>query len=96
MLALAGTLAVAFAAARVLQSVDQPGARRWAWTTAALALVQVGTGLLNVVLLAPVWMQIVHLLLADALWIALVLLAANALALPPPLLAPDEPQAVAA
>jgi cytochrome c oxidase assembly protein subunit 15 len=96
MLALAGTLAVAFAAARVLQSRDQPGARRWAWTTAALALVQVGTGLLNVVLLAPVWMQIVHLLLADALWIALVLLAARALALPPPLLAPDEPRAVAA
>jgi heme A synthase len=82
-LALAGTLAVAFASARVLQSTDEPLARRWAWTAAALALVQVGLGLLNVVLLAPVWMQITHLLLADALWIALVLLAARALALAP-------------
>jgi hypothetical protein len=29
---------------------------------------------LNLLLLAPVWMQIVHLLLADLLWIALVVL----------------------
>jgi hypothetical protein len=37
-----------------------------------------------VVLLAPVWLQIVHLLLADALWIAFVLLAVRALSLPVP------------
>jgi hypothetical protein len=30
-------------------------------------------------LLAPVWMQIVHLFLADAVWIALVVLAAATL-----------------
>jgi heme A synthase len=40
---------------------------------------QYGAGLLNVALLAPVWMQIVHLVLADAVWIALVILAASAL-----------------
>jgi hypothetical protein len=34
----------------------------------------------NVWLLAPVWMQITHLLVADLLWIALVLLTASALA----------------
>jgi heme A synthase len=34
---------------------------------------------MNVVLLAPVWMQMLHLLLADLAWIALVLLAASAL-----------------
>jgi len=28
---------------------------------------------------APVWMQLVHLFLADAVWIALILLAASAL-----------------
>ena len=55
-----------------------------------------GAGLLNLVLLAPVWMQIVHLLLADAVWIALVLLAARTLALASPATAPEEPQAVAA
>ncbi len=41
-----------------------------------LVAVQLGAGFLNVLLLAPVWMQIVHLLLADLVWIALVLLAA--------------------
>jgi hypothetical protein len=33
----------------------------------------------NLLLLAPVWMQLVHLLLADLLWIALVLLSAATL-----------------
>jgi len=37
-------------------------------------------GVLNILLLAPVWMQLVHLLVADGLWIAFVLLAASALA----------------
>jgi heme A synthase len=40
-----------------------------------LALAQLAAGAINVILLAPVWMQIMHLLLADSLWIALVLLA---------------------
>jgi heme A synthase len=36
-------------------------------------------GVVNVLLLAPVWMQIVHLLLAGLLWITLVLLCAATL-----------------
>jgi heme a synthase len=40
-----------------------------------LAFAQLAAGAINVLLLAPVWMQITHLLLADSLWIALVLLA---------------------
>jgi heme A synthase len=43
-------------------------------------LAQYGAGLLNVWLLAPIGMQLVHLLFADTVWIALVLLAATALA----------------
>ena len=39
----------------------------------ALVLVQFAAGLLNWVLLAPLGMQIVHLLIADLLWIALVI-----------------------
>ncbi|MCA1592878.1 MAG: COX15/CtaA family protein [Acidobacteria bacterium] len=54
--------------------------KRWAWALVALVLVQFGAGLLNAALLAPVWLQLVHLLLADMLWLALVLLAASALA----------------
>ncbi|MCW5851876.1 MAG: COX15/CtaA family protein [Anaerolineae bacterium] len=48
-----------------------------------LVIVQWVAGAANVALLAPVWMQLLHLLLADLLWIALVLLAAFALAAQP-------------
>jgi heme A synthase len=47
-----------------------------------LYLVQLGAGVVNVVLLAPVWLQLVHLLLADLVWIAFVLFAASAMAVP--------------
>ena len=50
--------------------------RRWARAVVALVAVQFAAGLLNAALLAPVWLQIVHLLLADLLWLALVLLSA--------------------
>lgn len=40
-----------------------------------LVLVQIAVGLLNVALLAPVSLQLVHLLIADATWITLTLLA---------------------
>jgi heme a synthase len=42
-----------------------------------LLLLQYGLGLADVLLLAPVWMQIAHLLGADLLWIALVVLTAR-------------------
>jgi heme a synthase len=48
----------------------------------ALVALELGAGFLNLWLLAPVWMQIAHLLVADLLWIAMVLLAASALARP--------------
>lgn len=41
---------------------------------------QLGLGLLNVVLKAPIPMQMAHLLLADVSWVSLVVLAASALA----------------
>jgi len=45
-----------------------------------LLLVQVAFGALNVALLAPVWLQILHLLVADAAWLAFVLFGAEAIA----------------
>lgn len=48
-----------------------------------LYLVQVGLGFLNIFLMAPVWLQLVHLLVADGIWIALVCLSASALAVEP-------------
>lgn len=47
-------------------------------------VVQLAAGFVNVLLLAPVWMQIVHLLLADLVWISLVLLSASVAAVPVP------------
>jgi cytochrome c oxidase assembly protein subunit 15 len=45
-----------------------------------LVALQIGLGFLNVMLLAPVWLQLLHLLTADALWIAFVIVCAEALA----------------
>jgi heme A synthase len=42
-------------------------------------LAQVGVGLLNVALSAPGWLQLVHLLMAQAVWTAAVLTAASSL-----------------
>jgi heme A synthase len=47
-----------------------------------LVAAQLAAGFANVLLNVPVWMQIVHLLLADLLWIAVVLLSATALTQP--------------
>ena len=45
---------------------------------ALLVVIQLAFGALNILLLAPVWMQIVHLLIANLLWIALVVMALEA------------------
>ena len=44
-----------------------------------LVALQLGVGVVNVLLLAPVWMQIVHLLIADLIWIAFVIASVSAL-----------------
>ena len=53
-----------------------------------LFFAQLIVGGINVLLLAPVWMQLVHLLMADLVWIAFVLLTASALSVPQPEAAP--------
>lgn len=57
-----------------------PLTRRAGRAVAGLLVTQIVAGFINVALLAPVWLQLVHLLLADLLWIALLLFAASALA----------------
>jgi protoheme IX farnesyltransferase len=57
-----------------------PQTRRFGRWLAALFLLELSLGLLNVRLLAPVWMQLVHLLFAYLLWVTIVLLTAAALA----------------
>lgn len=57
-------------------------ARRIGLGLALGACVQVVAGFVNVLLLAPVWMQLTHLALADAVWIGFVLLGAATLGEP--------------
>ncbi len=70
--------ALMFGAARLARGAGST-ARRLARVVAVLSGVQLALGAINVALLAPIWMQMVHLLVADALWIAFVLLGASAL-----------------
>jgi heme A synthase len=73
-----GLLLLAIFAARALR--PSPTVTRLSWTLIALFCAQLIIGAFNVVLKAPVAMQLIHLVVSDAIWIALVLLAANALA----------------
>jgi cytochrome c oxidase assembly protein subunit 15 len=50
---------------------------RWAIALVISVLVQVGVGIANVLFLAPVWLQIVHLFVADVLWVLLVVVSAD-------------------
>jgi heme A synthase len=55
------------------------GVSRWSSALIALVLVQLGAGAINLLLHAPTWLQLVHLLLSDLVWIALLLLGFSAL-----------------
>lgn len=68
-----GVLVLA-AAGLVRASSTSSDAKTCARVVTLLFVAQFGAGLLNLALLAPVVMQIVHLFLADATWIALVLM----------------------
>jgi heme A synthase len=74
--ALAGTWLVFYAAATAGRRPDL-GPR--AWLLLVLVGGQLAAGAANLLLRAPVWMQMLHLALADAVWISLVILCAGVL-----------------
>jgi heme A synthase len=80
-LAAATAVAVVLAARRIAAG-SGPTALRMAGAVTSLTFTQVVLGMLNVFLLAPVWMQLLHLLVADLVWITLILLGASVLARP--------------
>jgi len=71
---------LAFVLAWRMRDSGSPLAARLGGWTCGLVFLQILAGLLNVGLLAPVWMQVVHLLLADLLWIVFLLLGSTVLA----------------
>jgi heme A synthase len=65
-----------WAAAGAMQDGEEGNPLRTAGTrVGVMVFVQVMAGFANIYLLAPIWMQLVHLLIADVLWITVVLLA---------------------
>src|SRR5215468_10503916 len=58
------------------------GVKKWSSALIGLTLLQLGAGAVNLLLHAPTWLQLVHLLLSDLVWIALVLLCCSALRRP--------------
>lgn len=73
--AVAGAALGLFVAWRIRRAQPRTTAAALASALTALLLVQLAVGVTNVALLAPVWMQIVHLLVTDAIWIVAVLMA---------------------
>jgi heme A synthase len=77
-------LVAVVAAGYIFWVVARAARRRGPLSKLTLALVillsaQLGIGIVNVLLLTPVWLQIVHLLVGDVFWIVLVLASANLL-----------------
>jgi heme A synthase len=56
-----------------------PTIKRLSLILGGCLIIQAAAGVTNVLLLAPVWMQIIHLFLADTVWISYILLSASVL-----------------
>jgi heme A synthase len=74
-----GCLAALLAAWHIRKIPENLKTRQIAFSVIGLVLIQLAAGGLNVLLLTPIWMQLVHLFLADLLWLSLILLAASSL-----------------
>jgi cytochrome c oxidase assembly protein subunit 15 len=73
-------VAVAFLVLLLRHVLAARGDARMGLAVRVIVIAQLAAGLVNMMLLAPTWLQLVHLFLADALWISLVLFVASAFA----------------
>jgi heme A synthase len=73
-LAILGAIYLLWAASGALKHEDRPGSRKAGMRVIALIVLQILAGAVNISLMAPVWTQLFHLLMADALWIAVVVM----------------------
>jgi heme a synthase len=80
LLAVAGGAVLVYFAQSLRASLDAPAVTRWAWVLTGVYVAQLMVGSLNLLLLAPAPIQLTHLLLADLVWISLVMLGVHALA----------------
>lgn len=61
------------------RAVESASVKRWANAVSVLILIQLAAGALTLLTLAPIVLQLIHLLLADLVWISFVLLSAEVL-----------------
>lgn len=80
LIAVLGSLLVFYLTSTVRRKCRTPEARRAVTLLNLLVTVQLAMGLINITLMAPIALQLIHLLLADLVWIGLVLTVAIALA----------------
>ncbi len=64
----------------VRASTGRAKTRQLASAVHILVIVQILVGGINIILLAPIWLQLVHLLIADLLWIALIMTSSEVMA----------------
>jgi len=64
------------------RSGNSPSVVKWSNICSALILVQLAFGSMTLLMLAPIVMQVGHLLLADLIWISFILMTANYLSIP--------------
>lgn len=76
LLAIAAGLAVAFIASNVARGASER-TQRLGWIVAGIVFLQFFVGVANLALLTPLETQLLHLAMADALWIAFVVFAAS-------------------
>lgn len=82
LVAIVGAAYIAWSAFGTLKR-NRTEAVRWpAKSVLTLVVSQLAVGAVNLSLLAPVWMQLLHLFVADLLWISLVILALESATVP--------------
>lgn len=69
-----GGVYLLYVSGRILQRDASGSLRRAAAAVLFIVLLQLAAGMVNLALLAPLWMQLLHLFLADTLWISVVVL----------------------
>jgi cytochrome c oxidase assembly protein subunit 15 len=80
-LAILTTIVIAIFVSRA--SRDNSRARQFAVFVGIAIVSQLFLGMLNITLQAPVWLQMIHLCVADVVWIGTVMVAAEAVLVPP-------------
>jgi|YNPBryulayer2012_1023412.scaffolds.fasta_scaffold00043_27 cytochrome c oxidase assembly protein subunit 15 len=71
--AISGAVLVLTILYRTIEQDSRLLVRRVGWTVIGLGVLQLVAGFITLILLAPVWMQVVHLLIADLLWVTFVI-----------------------